>query len=214
MSLADQAKDALKKEIFSGALKPGERIDISEYAKRWAISPTPLRDALKNLEVSGIVEVSPRRGVFVAKLDERAFREILDLRICLEPAAVRLAAPNIPREVAEAARDAYLNAGNARPEDRVAALEEVDFLIHRLAKEYCGNSRLKRMLESAWDQFQWSRHAIIWKVEVPFDLTLPEHIRICECLIKGDGACAETAMRQHLEHSRKRLSSNTHGVDT
>lgn len=207
VSLAEQARDALKDEIFSGALKPGDRLDLSDYAKRWSISLTPLRDAAKSLETSGIVEISPRRGIFVVELDRKALREIFELRICLEGSAIRLAAQHVPREVAQEALDSYCRAGAAPAGERENALAEVDFVVHRLAKDYCGNARMQRMMESVWDVFEWSRHTIIHTVPIPFENTLPEHIEICQCLVDGDGDRAEQAMRRHLEHAFQRIDA-------
>lgn len=206
-SLAEQAKQALKDEIFSGALEPGDRIDIAEYAKRWAISPTPVRDAVKALEISGLVDISPRRGVFVAKMDIAALREIFELRIGLESTATRLAAGNIPKKVAEDALQKYRAAGKVPKAKREKALEEVDFLIHQLVKDYCGNRRMQRMMDSVWDLFEWSRCTIIQKVPVPYLATLPEHVEICERLRDGDGVGAERAMREHLERAFARIQA-------
>ena len=88
-SLSEQVEQALKAEILSGRLAPKQRIDLQDYRKHWSISVTPLRDAVKVLETIGLVEVSPRRGVFVSQIDRTALKEIFELRIALEPMAIQ-----------------------------------------------------------------------------------------------------------------------------
>jgi DNA-binding GntR family transcriptional regulator len=212
-SFADQARTALKTEIITGVLKPGQRIEIADYAERWSISPTPLRDALKSLEVSGFVEISPRRGIFVSQLDLTAMRELLEVRACLESAAAAAAAKQIPKEIAIAARDAYVTAGNFTKNRRTEALKEVDSLVHKLVRDHCGNSRLQSMMVALWDQFEWTRHIMIKKAEAPYEMTLPEHVLICECLIAGDSSGAEKAMQDHLVHAFNRLFQNPRSLD-
>jgi DNA-binding GntR family transcriptional regulator len=203
-SLADQAREALREEIITGRLRPNERIDLAELAQRWNISPTPLRDAVKALEATGLVEIQPRRGVFVAALDREGLRETFELRIAFEGMASRLAALRMPERVAEDALARYRAAGTARlnPERELARIDE---LVHDLVHEHCGNRRLQRMAESVRDLVVWSRQTIIRHMPEAYLTTLPEHIAICEALAARDPDGAETAMRRHLEASMVRI---------
>ena len=204
-SLADQVRDALKDEIISGRLKPKNRIDLNEYAQKWSISPTPLRDALKNMETTGLVTIHPRRGVFVADLDEAGLTETFELRVAFEGMAIRLATRNIPDEIAREVLEKYRSAGAAGGTERIARLREVDDAIHDIAFEYCNNKRLRKMIESVRDLIFWSKQTIIRNVPEPYDATLPEHLAICEALVGRDGDAAERAMRAHLENSLARI---------
>lgn len=204
-SLADQVRDALKDEIISGRLKPNDRIDLSEYAQKWSISPTPLRDALKNMETTGLVTIHPRRGVFVADLDEAGLAETFELRVAFEGMAIRLAARNVPEKIAREILEKYRAAGATAGGDRIARLREVDDAIHDIAFEYCNNKRLRKMMESVRDLIYWSKQTIIRNVPEPYEATLPEHLAICEALVNRDGDAAERAMRAHLENSLVRI---------
>ena len=95
-SLGEQVAEALKNEILSGRLAPKQRIDIGRYASDWNVSSTPMRDAVKQLEAAGLVEVSPRRGVYVSEIDRQELREIFELRTALESLAIRSATERIP----------------------------------------------------------------------------------------------------------------------
>ena len=204
-SLADQARDALRDQIIAGRLKPGERIDLGELAQNWSISPTPLRDAVKSLETTGLVVIQPRRGVYVAALDRTGLRETFELRAALEGMAARLATRTMPPEVAADALDRYVRAGEASGPDQLRQLNAVDDLVHDLVYRYCNNRRLCSMMDGVRDLILWSKQTIIRNVPEPYLATLPEHIAICEALVARDGEAAEAAMRKHLEDSLTRI---------
>ena len=90
-SLSEQVEIALKNEITSGRMQPGQRISTTDLRAAWNISSTPFRDAVRALEIQGFVIVEARKGVFVAPLDAKAVSEIFDLRIALECIAIERA---------------------------------------------------------------------------------------------------------------------------
>ena len=150
VSLAEQVEQALREEIISNRLQPNQRIDVAHYAQMWAISPTPVRDAIKSLEAAGFVNVSPRRGVNVADLNLSTLREIYEVRIAIECAAIRFACGHVPPERASEALDRYQHAQACNGKDRTAILSEIDTIVHEIALEYCNNSRLKRAPRPPW----------------------------------------------------------------
>lgn len=203
ISLADQARDALREQILTGELLPGARIDLAELAAAWSISPTPLRDAVKALEVTGLVEIAPRRGVFVAELDRKGLRETFELRMAFEGMAARLASQRLRDGVASDAGARYRRAGAAGE----AALAEVDSLVHDIVRDHCGNERLKKLMESVKDLIAWSRRTIVRNLPEAYATTLPEHLAICDALAARDADGSETAMRAHLTAALGRIEA-------
>jgi DNA-binding GntR family transcriptional regulator len=207
-SLAERVEEALKEEILSGRLAPAQRIDLNAYRESWSVSITPLRDAVKQLEVLGFVEVSPRRGVFVARIDGRALKQIFDLRIALECLAVGLATPAIPEQKLAEMREIYLQAQNAaHNKKRNELLRKTDSVVHNIVIEYCDNERLVNFMISLRDLIRWSQQTIIMNLNEPYETTLPEHMRIVDALCERDAEGAEKAMRLHLENSYKRVEA-------
>lgn len=207
-SLSKQVESALKEEILSGRLAPKQRISLRHYAKVWNVSPTPLRDAVRQLGAQGLVEISPRRGVFVAAIDRDALKEIFDLRIALECLAVRLATPLIPGEEAQRVLDLYRKAQDATsPQERERSLTKIDNLVHIVVVRHCGNTRLKRMMEELSDLVRWSQRTTIAHVREPYEATLPEHIQIAEAICARNPVAAVTAMQSHLENTFRRLDA-------
>ena len=91
-SLADKAYHAIRGLIVSLALAPGALIDERELIERLGIGRTPVREALRRLAQEQLVEVYPRRGMFVTPVDARALARLSEVRAVLEPEAARLAA--------------------------------------------------------------------------------------------------------------------------
>jgi DNA-binding GntR family transcriptional regulator len=204
VSLSEQVQKALKKEILSGPLEPGQRIDLRAYAKLWNVSPTPLRDAVKQLETQGLVEVSPRRGVFVSKVDRQELKNIFEVRIALECMAVELATRRVPMTEAKKTLELYLRAQNTRKkEERDRLLSEIDTLIHTLIINHCGNARLIKTMDGIQDLIDW-----IARVQDAREIALPEHIRIAEAICARDVGRAVAAMREHLQNALARFDAN------
>ena len=205
ISLAEQARDALRDQIISGKLKPSERIDLNELAQKWSVSPTPLRDAVNSLEAAGLVDIHPRRGVFVAVLDREGLRETYQLRAAFEGMAARLVATTAPLVELRMVLERMLSADTLRGRDRRKRLIELDDLIHDFIFDHCPNRKLKRMMASVRDVLRWSQRTIIHAQMEGYEASLPEHIAICRALIDRNPDAAEATMRRHLNNTLTRL---------
>lgn len=89
----EQVVDQLRNAITSGSLRPGQRLQQADLAKRLGVSRMPIREALRTLEREGLVELQPYRGAVVANLSSDELREIYEIRIALETLAVRTGVP-------------------------------------------------------------------------------------------------------------------------
>lgn len=204
-SLSEQVEAALKDEILSGRLQPGARINPRGLSAAWAISSTPLRDALRALEIQGFVTVEARKGIHVAPIDSQMVNEIFEIRIALECMAVEGAARLVPAEESARVLDAYLKAKVAAEAGDFTLASKSDRLVHELARLHCGNRQLRKTLDSRMELIRWAQRAINRKVTAAYVIALPEHIRIMEAIRVRDSEAAARAMRAHLEMSRKRL---------
>lgn len=200
-SLSDQVERALREEISSGRLKPGQRVPVSRYQDSWNISVTPLRDAMRSLEAQGFLRVAPRKGVFVTEVNETMLRETFGVRIALETMAAELATARVPEAEVWRVRDAYEAAGSAAKSGDREALIATDRLVHELTAQWCGNERLQRLLAAEDLVIRWAQGVVIGNLPDALERALPEHISILEALISRDAAAAHHAMRQHLETS-------------
>ncbi len=86
---ADWVEQQLRRDILFGTFAPGERLLASDLTRRYAVSLTPLREALQRLATDGLLTMTPQRGVKVTPLSLRNAQEIYELRCILEPLALR-----------------------------------------------------------------------------------------------------------------------------
>ena len=101
-SLADRAYVAIRDHLIMLEIRPGEPIDDDGLARSLGVGRTPVREALKRLEVERLVVSYPRRGTFATGMDITDLAHISEIRVQLEPLASRRAAERAPREVLEA----------------------------------------------------------------------------------------------------------------
>jgi DNA-binding GntR family transcriptional regulator len=156
------------------------------------------------LENQGFLTVSPRKGVYVAPMNLKAFQEIFEVRIGLECTAVELATVHVPQKNADEALATYRDAGALLEAGDASALKANDRLVHDLAREHCGNRRLQRLLTEQMDLIRWAQNTIILEIPESYALALPEHLAILTAICARDAAAASAAMRQHLQSARAR----------
>ena len=116
MTLSDEVFHALAKDILSGALQPGARLDEPGICRKFAVSRTPIREALRRLSGTGLVEVTPRKGVKVARIDVEQLNNMFEALAELEGLCARLSA--VRMTPLERRRLEVLNAGRQK---RIAA---------------------------------------------------------------------------------------------
>jgi DNA-binding GntR family transcriptional regulator len=138
----------LRQAILSGELAPGEKIRPAELAAQWGVSPTPLREALLGLEADGLIESIPHRGRRVTVLTRDKLNELYELRLLLEPVALRksMAVPEqIDTERVRASHEA-MNAANAT--DDLVLKERLHRDFHRSLFEACGSGMLLSLTDT------------------------------------------------------------------
>ena len=103
-SLVDVAYVALRDAITSGTLLPGARLREAALAKHFAVSTTPIREALRRLDREGLVRLAPNRGAVVTEFNLREILDLFEIRELLECGAARRAANQTSRDVRHAER--------------------------------------------------------------------------------------------------------------
>ena len=101
LPLRDVVFNTLRQAILRGELKPGERLMEIQLANKLGVSRTPIREAIRKLELEGLVLMIPRKGAEVAEITEKNMRDVLEVRKALEELAVQLACEKITQEELE-----------------------------------------------------------------------------------------------------------------
>ena len=194
-SLADKAYHAIRGLIVSLELAPGALIDERELIERLEIGRTPVREALRRLAQEQLVEVYPRRGMFVTPVDARALARLSEVRAVLEPEAARLAAvraTDADREELGLLLSELEGGGGGE-------LIDLDERIHRAVYRAAHNDLLQTTLE------QYYTLALrIWSIALDraheLEEAVAEHRALLEAIHDGDGDRAAATMRAHVEN--------------
>ena len=101
LPLRDVVFNTLREAILKGDLKPGERLMELQLAAKLGVSRTPIREAIRKLELEGLVLMIPRKGAEVAQITEKNMQDVLEVRKALEELSVQLACERITPEQVE-----------------------------------------------------------------------------------------------------------------
>jgi len=204
-TLSDQAYRALREDITSGALPPGQRLTERGLAEHLGVSPTPVREALQRLEHERLIERDAVRAIRVADPSVARLHELSLIEAALRGVAARLAAERataaeVAAIVAACERAEALADNDDWDEARVRELLEVTRGFHRLIDEAAHTQTLIDMISTA-TAFDWA-FRLKWSVESHEDAaslqrSLEQHRRVAAAIEARDGAAAEEAMRHH-----------------
>ncbi len=199
-SLAERAYERLREAIVDGTFASGSKLSERSLAVALAISPQPVREALRRLEAEGLVETRPRRGTFVASLDEARLYEMGHIRAAMEGACAALAAWKAgPADlVALRARLAAITAATRLAD--AAALAAANDAFHVTLHTIAGNTFLSRSLHTLRAYFHMGSVRVLADRKQA-RLALAEHTEIVAAIAAGDAARAEAAMRAHALRS-------------
>jgi DNA-binding GntR family transcriptional regulator len=185
--------DAIKRAILTGELRPGQGLVEADLAAVLGVSKTPVREALKTLAGAGLVTMSPYRGATVRTVDDDLVRSVYDVRLLLEPEAVRRA---VARGATwDEARRALERSGQATDQAE-RSLANRDF--HRGMYLGCGNSLLISMLDDVRDQTALVS-AAAWQRAPTWPAEAAEHRAILAAAVAGDAGTAAGLLTEHIQ---------------
>ena len=141
LPLRDVVFYTLRQAILKGELKPGERLMEMQLANQLGVSRTPIREAIRKLELEGLVLMIPRRGAVVAKITEKDLRDVLEVRTSLEKLAIELACQRMPDETIPDLRQALEAFKEALKKEDLTAQAEKDEQFHDVIFKSTGNQR-------------------------------------------------------------------------
>jgi DNA-binding GntR family transcriptional regulator len=204
-TLGMQAAEAIRGLIATGQLVGGDRLIEARIAEQLGISRGSVRDALWLLRGQGLVRDEPRRGSFVAELTAQDVRDIYDLRIAVELAAVRVLVQHPRVESFERLEQAI---ENMRAEGRDAArAAEADLGFHSAVCAASGNSRLHGVYVRHSSELLILLRLDEEKLGHQPDSIAGEHKYLLDALLSGGLSAAELAFREHLEEARDRVAA-------
>lgn len=193
-TLREKILETIRDAILKGSLKPGERVSEPELAERFGISRTPIREAFRQLESEGYLEVIPRKGAVVASLSERDVEEFYAIKIILEGFAARMAAENLTARDIERLEAINERLRQIAREGDVKNFFRVHNEFHEVFIKAAGNEKLYEMINQLVMRFKRLRLASLAQPG-RMEISVEEHRNMIQAFKNHDGERADSLVR-------------------
>ncbi|MBP2651066.1 MAG: rspR 3 [Firmicutes bacterium] len=202
--LWEVVSEALREAIVTELLKPGERLMEIQLAEELGVSRTPVREAIRRLELEGFLVTVPRRGTYVSNLSIRDVNEVFEIRTALDVLAAELAAERITEEELERMERLLVQISEHIDSGDVDKIVEADGKFHDILYQASRNDRLVGIINNLREQFTRFR-AISMAYPGRLKNTLEEHRRLVEAIAQRDAELAKEYAREHMENAEQIL---------
>lgn len=209
LPLRDVVFNTLRQAILIGELKPGERLMEIHLADRLGVSRTPIREAIRKLELEGLVVMIPRKGAQVAKITEKNLKDVLEVRRALDMLAVRLACERMTSEDKEELRKACDEFAKVVKANDTKEITEADVLFHDIILKSTGNDRLLQLVNNLAEQMYRYRLEYI-KDSAYHNRLVQEHEAIYQAIVDKDAEKAAAAVVLHIDNQEKTIIEHLH----
>ncbi|MFJ7727832.1 GntR family transcriptional regulator [Neobacillus sp. NPDC097160] len=205
-SITEQVTNAIREAIVTGEYEPGQKLSEAILSEHYKVSRTPIREALKQLEREGLVEIIPRVGTCVTKPTDKDLTELFTVKEVMEGLAAGLLAESGDETYIKMVQDSVTSMEQAVKTNDHKLYVESNNIFHKAILEGANNSKLSYLLNLLLNQIPYSRYVYL-SIEVPnrLEKSLHEHQVILEALLLGDRYKAEQAMRDHVRASGMQL---------
>lgn len=202
--LRELVLDAIREAIISGTLKPRERLMEIQLAEELGVSRTPIREALRKLELEGFIVMVPRKGAYVADFSFKDIADVFEIRAALESLAAGLAAERITDEELENMERLLAEKAEAIVRDDMDKLIEVDTKFHEAIYQASRNKRLWAIINNLREQIQRCRTTSL-AVPGRRKESLEEHRVIVEAIQSRDPVLSRQVAQDHIENAENSL---------
>lgn len=202
--LRDVVSEALRQAIKDGVLKPGERLMEIQLADELGVSRTPIREAIRKLELEGFVVMVPRRGTYVADISLKDISQVFEIRGALEELAAGLAAERITPDELESLERILVEINEYMANDNFDKIVDADVRFHDILYHASRNQRLVDILHNLREQMLRFR-SISMHYPGRLAATWEEHRHMVENIAQHNSAMARKVAKKHMENSEKTL---------
>ena len=199
LPLRDVVFNTLRRAILRGELKPGERLMEIQLANKLGVSRTPIREAIRKLELEGLVLMIPRKGAEVAEITEKNLRDVLEVRCALEELGVQLACDRIDKSGVRELHEAADHFRDMLESDDITQIAEADEAFHDVLFKATDNGRLIQLLNNLREQMYRYRIEYLKKKEC-YPQLLEEHETIIQAIEEHDKKKATDITVQHINN--------------
>lgn len=200
--LRDVVFENLREAIVEGTLTPGKRLMEIQLAEQLGVSRTPVREAIRKLELEGLVVMIPRKGAYVSNISLKDVVEVLEIRASLEGLAAYLAAERISDEGIAKLEKIAQEFDQYKEEDNLEELLKKDTEFHECIFKATGNNKLHQMINMLWEQVYRFRFMYISDQQSTININ-QEHQMILEAIKSRNSELAKKYAKEHIEKAEE-----------
>jgi DNA-binding GntR family transcriptional regulator len=187
VNITEATYSAVKQVLLSSKYSPGGRVAIDELCRSLDVSRTPVFDALNRLETEGLVEIVPRKGVYLVTFSREKAYELYAVREVLEGMATRLSAKNLTDKQLDQLRKNLEKQSSSLETGDTEGYASATIKFHNIILEAAANKTLERSLSAIYSQMEALRLR-----------SFAEHQQIFQALLKRDPELCEREARKHV----------------
>ncbi len=202
LPLRDVVFNTLRQAILRGEMEPGERLMEIQLAQKLGVSRTPIREAIRKLELEGLVIMIPRKGAEVAHITEKDMRDVLEVRSTLEELVVQLAIKNVTEAKLDELRAANRVFESAVISKDVVNIVEADVKFHDILYSMTNNVRLIQIINNLREQMYRYRLEYV-KDARTHSILISEHNDIIKQIKEKNVDVARKVIHQHISNQEK-----------
>ena len=199
LPLRDVVFNTLRQAILRGELKPGERLMEIQLANKLGVSRTPIREAIRKLELEGLVLMIPRKGAEVADITEKSLRDVLEVRKALEELAVQLTCDKITKEQIRELEQAAEQFKKTLKSNDITEIAEADVRFHDIIYLSTDNQKLILLLNNLREQMYRYRIEYLKRAD-KYSQLLAEHEEIIRHIEKKQKKEAAEIVCKHIDN--------------
>lgn len=193
----------LQEDILTGQMMPGDKIIEQRLCERYGASRTPVREALRQLELDGLVEYILNRGYFVIGMSEQDFEDMFDLRKDYEIQAVEWAIERITEEEMESLEETFEFMEFYSMRNDIEKMQVINAGFHQIIYEACKNRMLQKLLTSFQTYLKYKSPEVAQE-ENYLSTVLEEHRAIFKAFMDKDPREGGRAMEIHVNRAKER----------
>jgi DNA-binding GntR family transcriptional regulator len=204
---AEQVCERIRAAILSGELKPGSKLTEQDLAAEFEVSRTPIREAIRQLQVERLVSRTPFVGVTVTQLRPEEVLELLDIREVLEGLVARLATQNMDALHLQRLKKSLQQLTATAKKGDVAAYLDHALAFRRILVECCGSATLSEHVLAIENRLRLmgSRTALL---PGRLEAAIVEHEQLLQAIGRGDAEGAERLNRERIRHIRDAVAKS------
>lgn len=205
LPLRDVVFNTLRDAILTGKLVPGERLMENQLAEKLGVSRTPVREALRMLELENLVELVPRKGAQVLDMSEKDIINILEVRSALEGLATSLACKKMTKEELQQLKNMEVDFEKAVADNDVERFVDIDEEFHDLIFAATENSKLIQIFQNLRIQLYRYRMAQAKNNDTSMSTIVAHHRSIIRAIENHDAEDGASVAQSHIKYQTESI---------